>query len=82
MSEERPENQTSKPEISRRKVLLVGLATTPVIFSLFSRSAYSNDLLDCSVVTSILNITSLHPGEERPTEGDINRCENSGTDFN
>ena len=54
------DNQNTKPEISRRKILLVGLATTPVILSLFSKSAYSGWDKTCSVATSMKAGTSLH----------------------
>ena len=67
-----PKNSSShntgsdQPGLSRRKVLLVGLATTPVIFSLFSKSAFSgNGNITCSVATSIFNGTSLHPEVDR-----------------
>ncbi len=68
--EQKPEGPTGfpqelgdseKPGLSRRKVLLVGLATTPVVFSLFSKSAFARNNIGCSVATSIMNGTSLHP---------------------
>jgi hypothetical protein len=47
--------------LSRRRALLAGLAATPVMLTIFGRSAFAQPL-NCSVARSVIAGTSLHPG--------------------
>jgi hypothetical protein len=47
--------------VSRRRALLAGLAATPVMLTIFGRSAFAQPI-NCSVAQSVIAGTSLHPG--------------------
>jgi hypothetical protein len=47
--------------LSRRRTLLAGLAATPVVLTIFGRSAFAQPI-NCSVAQSVIAGTSLHPG--------------------
>src|SRR4030095_5697933 len=47
--------------VLRRRALLAGLAATPVMLTIFGRSAFGQPI-NCSVAQSVIAGTSLHPG--------------------
>ena len=69
------EQQNGKAEASvasRKRAFLASLAAAPAMLTLRSRSAFAQQI-NCSVVRSIVAVTSLHGGVQ-PTPEDINRC--------
>ena len=71
VSEQRKEGPEGSVE-SRKRAFLAGLAAAPAVLTLRSRSAFAQPI-NCSVVRSIVAVTSLHGGIQ-PTPEDLNRC--------
>ena len=53
MGQESPKAKKSAPDL-RRRALIAGLATTPVLLSLSSRSALGQANVDCSLLYSVM----------------------------
>jgi len=69
-TKESPNATKGSPDL-RRRALIAGLATTPVLLSLSSRSALGQANVDCSLLSSIILGGSVHdlpPGFDHKNE--------------
>ena len=67
------DEKSAEAQVSRRRALIAGLAAAPVVFTMFSRSAYATTT-NCSVAQSVLANTSLHPGVTKDAAENYNNC--------